>query len=485
MSFIKSVHFPLILKFLGIAFSVVGFLQILPIGIALYYQEETIFAFAISAAIALFVGLLLFFSNKVDFNTRLSIRDSFMIIFLMWLFVPAAGMLPFLLGTPIESISDAFFETYAGFTTTGFTNLAHFEQLPKSIILWKSLIQWVGGMGLMIFIISLFPLVKDGEFKVFFSDVQDTSYKPLHYKVSGTARRLWYVYIIMTFLGVGGLMLAGQSWFDALCFSMSSISTGGGVPYHGDISHLSIPLKSVLAILMLVAGANYFFVFQVFRKQKTLRTDEFVSYIKIIFVVIVFLILPQLVKHGFNGEMIFESVFNSISFVSTTGFFTKNSFDSGILFIWMLLLFVMFVGSSTGSSGGGLNIYRLVVLYRSLVNFVKTIIHPNTFFATKFNKVAVPIPVLNRVYAFFILYMAVFFIGALILTSLGFTFEDAVALCSASLSNTGPAVFLINGYTELSQIHEASKITLMMLMIIGRIEIFPFLLIFSRTFWRA
>jgi len=291
--------------------------------------------------------------------------------------------------------------------------------------------------------------------------------------------------MIMTLLGIGGLIIAGQSWFDALCFSMSSISTGGGVPYHGDISHLSIAIKSTIAILMLVAGANYYFVFQIFKKQRHLRTDEFVSYIKIICIVFVLLVLPQLFRNGFSGNMIFESIFNSISFVSTTGFFTNNSFDSNILFIWMLLLFVMFIGSSTGSSGGGINIYRLVILYRSLVNFVKTIIHPNTFFATTFNKVPVPIPVLNRIYAFLILYMAMFFIGALVLTSQGFTFEDAVTLCAASLSNTGPAVFLINGYTDLSQIHEASKITLMFLMIIGRIEIFPFLLIFSKTFWRT
>jgi trk system potassium uptake protein len=481
----KSIHLRLILRYLGVAFFVIGTFQIISIGVALYFQEKQWLHFLISGSISICLGTVLFFSNPIKTPQRLSLRDSFFIIFTMWFFVPAAGMLPFYWGTPIESFVDALFEAYAGFTTTGFTNLSKYELLPKSIIFWKSIIQWIGGMGLMIFIIALFPLVKQGEFKVFFSDIQDTSYKPLHYKVASTARRLWLVYIAFTLIGIGLLILAGQNWFDAFCFSLSSVSTGGGVPYNGDITHLSFPIKLVLGMLMLVAGANYFYIFQILRRQKTTNNDEFVNYLKIFVFSALFITGAQLIKTGFHWELAFESIFNTISFVSTTGFYSNNMFDSHILFVWMLMFFLMFIGSSTGSSGGGINVYRLVVLMRTLSNYLKKSIHPGAFYQIRFNNKPVASSTVNRIFAFFVLYILIFFCGSLLLSYLGFSFNNALGICAASLSNSGPTVFLLNGYTDLSQIHTGSKLTIILLMVIGRIELFPFLLIFSKTFWRG
>ncbi len=485
MKLIRSIHFRLIFKFLGMALMVVAGMQLISLGMALYFQEDVWKIFGLSAAFNLCAGFLLFRTRKSIRDVRLSIRDSFMIIFFMWTVVPLSGMLPFYLGTPIDSVSDALFESYAGFTTTGFTNLAKYEQLPNSIIFWKSLIQWIGGMGLMIFLIALFPLVKEGEFKVFFSDIQDTSYKPLHYKVAGTARRLWFVYLLFTLFGVGALILAGQEWFDALCFSLSTISTGGGVPYHGDLSYFALPVKIVLTILMLISGANYFYVFQIFKRQKRIKSDEFIAYLKVFLFAAFFISIAQVYKHGLHFDIVFESIFNTASFVSTTGFYSNEYFDSGILFVWMILFFLLFSGSSTGSSGGGINIYRLIILIRSVSNYVKMTIHPNTYLETKFNGVTISNKSINRVYAFFFLYILVFLMGSLTLSSLGFEFNESLGFCAASLSNTGPGVFLINGYTDLSQIHVGSKLTMIFLMIIGRIELFPFLLLISKTFWRA
>lgn len=472
------------MKFLGMAFMVIATFQGISLGVALYYNESQWINFLISMGVTFGTGLLLFLLNPVKQETSITIRDSFLIVVILWFFVPAAGMLPFFLGSHVGSVLDALFESYAGFTTTGFTNLDRYELLPRSIIIWKSVIQWLGGMGLLIFIIALFPLVKDGDFKIFFSDIQDTSYKPLHYKVSGTARRLWFVYILFTLIGFGALVFAGQNVFDALCFSMSSISTGGGVPYNGDITHLGFPIKAVLAVLMLIAGANYFFVFQVFKKQRKIASDEFLSYLRVIGFVALFIITAQVARHGFRFDIIFESIFNTISFVSTTGFYSGAAFNSSILFVWMLLFFVLFIGSSTGSSGGGINIYRMMILYRTLKNYIKTLIHPNSYYQTTFNKVPVTPFIINRVYAFFVLYILMFFSGSLLLSFFGFRFDDAIGFCAASLSNTGPGVFLINGYTDLSQVHIGAKVVLIFLMVIGRIELFPILLIFSKSFWK-
>ncbi len=466
------------------AFMVIAGMLLISSGVAIYFNEKQWIDFLISFGVSIIIGLTLFLLHPAKQDTKITIRDSFLIVFVLWFFVPAAGMLPFYLGTPISSLLDALFESYAGFTTTGFTNLAKYELLPRSIIFWKSIIQWLGGMGLMIFIIALLPLVKDGEFKIFFSDIQDTTYKPLHYKVSGTARRLWFIYLIFTVFGFGALMLAGQNWFDAFCFSLSSISTGGGVPYNGDISHLNFSIKTVLGILMFISGANYFFVFQIFKNQKKINSDEFISYFKIFLFSALLITGVQVIEHGLHFELIFESIFNTISFVSTTGFYSNIRFDSGILFAWMILFFLLFIGSSTGSSGGGINVYRMMILFRTLKNYIKTSIHPNSYYQTTFNKASVPQFTISRVYAFFVLYILIFFTGSIILSFLGFGFNEAVGFCAASLSNTGPGVFLLNGYTDLSQIHNGSKLILIFLMVIGRIELFPFLLIFSKSFWR-
>ncbi len=481
---LRFIHLRLILKFLGMAFMVIAGLQVLSLMMALWFGEQAWLSFAISSGISFGTGLLLILLNPVQQREKISIRDSFLLIIIIWFFVPAAGMLPFYLGTPINSVYDAFFEAYAGFTTTGFTNLAKYDMLPKSIIFWKSIIQWIGGMGFMVFIIALFPLVREGEFKVFFSDIQDTSYKPLHVRITANARRLWYIYLSFTVLGIAGLIIAGQDVFDALCFSLSSISTGGGVPYNGNLTQLSIPIKAVLTVIMFIAGANYFFVFQVFKRQSTIRSDEFLAYVKVIFFASASIIAAQIIQKGFSSEGIFESLFNTVSIVSTTGFYSNAEFESSILFVWMILFFLLFVGSSTGSSGGGINISRILILFRSLKNYVKTSIHPNSYYQTCFNRKPVVPSVLNRIYAFFVLYIVIFFLGSLVLSLLGFGFNDAIGFCAASLSNTGPGVFLINGYTELSQIHTGAKITLIFLMVIGRIELFPFLLIISKTFWK-
>ncbi len=484
MSLLKSINFRLLFKFLGILFMVISGLQLVTLGIALYFDEPEWIYFFISIAISFGVGIMLFLWGAPGQKTTVSIRDSFIIIFAVWLLVPIAGMLPFYLATPIDSVIDALFETYAGFTTTGFTNLAKYDVLPKSIIFWKSIIQWLGGMGLLIFIIALFPLAKKGEIKTFFSDIQDTSYKPLHYKVGGTARRLWFIYFIFTITGIIALLLAGQNWFDAFCLSLSSISTAGGISNNGDLTYLNLATKSVLIVLMFVGGANYFFVYQIFKKQKNISNDEFMGYIKVFFFSSLFIIVAQSVKHGFNLNLIFESIFNTISIVSTTGFHSTQYFDSEILSVWILLFFLMLLGSSTGSSGGGINIYRLVILFRTLHNYIKTIIHPNIFYQVKFNKEPVNTDIINRIYAFFILYIITFFAGVVILSLFDFDFNNAIGLSAASLSNSGPSVFLLNGYTDLSTIHTGSKIILIFLMIIGRIDLFPFLLLFSKSYWK-
>jgi len=393
-------------------------------------------------------------------------------------------MLPFYIASPLIYFSDALFESFAGFTTTGFSNLPKYEGAHKAIILWRSIIQWLGGMGILIFLIALFPISKTGELKIFFSDIQDVEYSPLHSRIANTARRLWTVYIIFTFIGIIALILAGLNWFEALCLAFSSVSTGGGVPYSGDISHLSITVKSIVGFLMLIAGANYFFIFQAFIKKKALKNEEFIFYVLLFVAVSSILVLFFSFTEKLSFVLIFETIFNSISFISTTGFYSNSAFNANYTFIWFIMFFLLFIGSSTGSTGGGVNVYRIVVLIKHTSNYFKSIIHPNAIFSTKLNNKVVDNTAIARIFAFFVLYIIVFFAGAFLLSLFGLAFNNAVGICASSLSNTGPGVFLINGYSNISQFDIFAKFTIILLMVIGRLEIFPFLLILSKSFWK-
>lgn len=472
-------------KYLGMALIVSSIMMLFSACIALLHKEQEYLMFVYSFAITFIIGFVLVFFNNYQFSHSISIRESIAIILSLWFFVPLFGMLPFYLASPINSIADALFESYAGYTTTGFTNLSKYSSIPRSIIFWRVIIQWLGGMGLMIFIIALFPKVKEGELKIFFSDIQDNTFRPLYNKVTTTARILWFIYLVFTIIGFLALYIAGQNWFDALSFSLSSVSTGGGVPYNGNITHLSIGIKSVIVALMFIAGANYVIVFQIIANKKVLRSEELRIYLVGFLIVATVLIIMQGAKHQFNFEIIFETIFNTVSFLSTTGFYSNAHFDSSILFVWLILFFLMFSGSSTGSSGGGMSVYRLIVLVKTLSHYIKTLIHPHSLIQVKFNKEVVQLKAINRIYAFFVLYIIIFLLGSILLSVFGFDFNNAIGFCVASLSNIGPGVFLLNGNMDLSQIHLGSKVVLIILMVVGRIELFPFLIFFSKTFWRA
>jgi len=482
---LRHINFLLILKFWAISLMVLSVFMIIPAVYSILHKENEFEGFLISFIVVFSIGFLLYYFNPSTFKQSITLRDSFLIIFSTWIIIPIAGMLPFILSSPIDSISDALFESFSGFTTSGFSHLFIHKELNNSIVVWKSITQWLGGMGLLIFIIALFPFIKEGEVKNLFFEFQNTDYKSYHQKISTTAKKLWLVYLFFTFIGIILLFLAGNSFFDSFTISLSTISTSGGIFNHGNVTSLSLFTKIIITILMFIAGADFYYIFKSFNFKLKPINEEFKAYFLLIFVAFVLLVIAQLYTKGFNPALIFESLFNTISFVSTTGFYTNQYFDSSILFVWMVLFFLLFIGSSAGSSGGGINIYRVVILLKSLSAYVKSVLHPNYFPQVKFNDLPVQTKLISRIFAFFVLYFIVFLVGSILLSASGLNFNQAISLCAASLSNSGANVFLIIEYFELAQLNLFAKYTMMLLMVIGRIELFPFLLIFSKTFWKV
>ncbi len=449
----------------------------------LYNQNDSYIFYIIAGIIALAAFLILYYF-PLKTNPSVTVKDSFFLIIFLWITVPLFGMLPFIFASPIDNFTDALFESYAGFTTTGFSTLTEYENVTKTVIFWRSIIQWLGGMGILLFIITVFPFLNKGQTQIFFADLQDVEHSPMHHKIGTTARLLWLVYLVYSVFGIFALHLAGLDIFDSVIYSFAAISTGGGVPVNGNLTDMAIEIKTIIMILMFIAGANYFFLFKSLRKFRFIKSEEINTYVLILIFSFILIALAGVAHYGFSGKLVFESLFNTVSFISTTGFFSAEVFSANVLFIWVLLFFLLFIGSSTGTSGGGINIYRIIVLLKMLVNYIKNTIHPSSISSIKLDNKVVDFKVIHSIIGFFVLYILIFLTGALLLTFFGYNLENAFSLCAASMSNTGPGVFLLNDYFSISDINLGAKYTVMLLMIVGRVELLPFLIIISASFWK-
>lgn len=480
----KFIDFKIILKFLGQGFLLVCFLQLISMLISLLFNDGMFLVFLISSLISFVMGMILLLANKNTFNQRLTLREGFVMIVFQWILVPFLGMIPFYFGIPHFTIIDALFESYAGFTTTGFTLIFDKHAISQSLVFWKSVIQWIGGMGLIMFLIALLPFTREGEYKIFFLDLQDVSYEPIHPNLTESARRLWYIYSFFTVVSTIALYVSGLDWFNALCYSLSTVSTGGGITQNGNVTEFSFYTKIVLAFIMLIAGVNYLKVYRFFVfRHIDFKNEEFKWYLLLIVLCFTIIISIQSMFFGFNSSAIFETIFNVISISSTTGIYVEWSNLSMIPFVWLIIFLMMFIGSSTGSTGGGINLFRIIILFRTIRNYVNTLIHPQTYYATKFNNRIVSIQAIRRIYAFFQIFLIFFFIGSLLLALTGLDLIDSMVFCIASISNIGPGAFLISDVQTFANMTNASKMVLSALMIIGRIEIFPLIILLSRSMW--
>lgn len=471
--------------FFSISLLVLSSLMLLTGLAGFFFNEDDGHIFYILSGITAIISLVLFFWVPSQRKASVTTKDSFFIVVFLWLIMPIFGMLPFYFASPINNITDSLFESYAGFTTTGFTTLSEYENVTKTVVLWRSVIQWIGGMGLLLFIITLFPYLSRGNTKIFYFDMQDTEVNPMHQKIATTARILWLVYLVYTIFGIAALYFSGMSIYDSIIYSFAAISTGGGVPINGDLTYLPYDKKAIIMALMFIAGANYFFLFKSIRKFRITKSEELNTYFFVLLISFALIATAGIAELGYSQKMVFESLFNVVSFVSTTGFFSAQVFSTNILFVWVVLFFLLFIGSSSGSSGGGINIFRIIVLYKMTKNYIKNTIHPSSLDTMKLDGQQIKFDHIHSIIAFFVLYIFIFFIGVVLLTAFGYNLEHAFSLCAASMSNTGPGVFLLNEDISITDINTGAKYSVILLMIIGRVELIPFLIIISKTFWRV
>jgi trk system potassium uptake protein TrkH len=479
MSNYKTVFFTL-----GLLQVILGFAMIIPVVAQLIYQEFDS-SFISSGIITVVFGVLFFLSN-LDHDKKLNLPQAFLLTALSWLSIAIFGSLPFIFSNLNLSITDSFFESMSGITTTGSTIIQDLEIAPKSILLWRAILQWLGGIGIIVMAITLMPIMNVGGMQLFKISSNDTAEKILP-KSKQISIRLIVIYSILTFICAFFYKLFGMNFFDSLTHSMTTIATGGFSNYNQSIGYFDSFLIEITSMIFIILGSIPFIAYIKFLNgdKKIFFSDtQVVAFLKVTFFSIIALSIYLFFSKGFQNESLRSVSFNVISILTGTGYVTKN-FDQWGNFPLIFFLILMFIGGCAGSTACGIKIFRVQLLYRFLLNQLKKIIYPRGVFVIKYDKNIIDDKFMSSVISFIFLYIVIFFSLTAILSLTGLDFVTSISGAATSISNVGPGLGdTIGPNGNFSSLENSSKWVLSLGMILGRLELFAILVLFIPSFWR-
>ncbi|MGL5014254.1 MAG: TrkH family potassium uptake protein [Bacteroidales bacterium] len=456
--------------------------------VALYHKGGDVEDFFITTLLTLLFGGGLVYRMK-DHPSDMHKREGFFIVSVSWVALSIFGMIPFVISGAIPSITDAFFETMSGFTTTGASILNDIESLPRGILFWRSIIQWLGGMGIIVFTLALLPMLGiNGGVHLFNSEAPGLTHDKLSPRIDQTAKRLWGMYLAITAVLAGLLYLGPMDMFDSVCHAFTTMATGGFSTKQASIAHWdSAYIEYLLTLFMFIAGTNFTLVYFLIngRFKKLKEDEEFRFYVGCVVCFSLF-ITAVLLWTGVYSDVEYAfrtSLFQVVSLMTTTGFATADFIVWGTLF-WVLMLIIMLPGGSAGSTSGGMKMIRVIVLIKNTLNEFKRQVHPNAILPVRINKTVVPYDLVTKVLAFMFIYLMIILVSALFLTALGTGFEEAIGSVITSISNVGPGLGETGPAGNFANLHPVAKWYLSFVMLVGRLELFTVLTILSPTFWR-
>lgn len=456
--------------------------------IALGYQGHDVLPFLWSILITTGFGLLFrLYGHKAD-NT-LGRRDAYFVVAVVWVLFSLFGTLPFLFACPWLSFTNAFFETISGFTTTGATILDHPEQLPHGLLFWRSLTQWIGGLGIVFFTVAILPSLVGGSVKVFAAEATGPIKSKLHPRLSTNSKWLWTIYIVLTVACVASYKLCGMSWFDSFNYAMTSTATGGFATSGGSIlSFHSAAEDYVCMIFCFLSGINFALLYYTVVKGKIkhlFRNSEFRFYLYMTVLATLFIMGELVWQNHYELERAFRSAaFQVVSFVTTTGLFNDDA-SQWPRVTWVVLCICMFFGACSGSTSGGVKSIRGVMLMKVIRNEFRQILHPNAVLPMKIDGINVSQSKRVTLMAFFGLYLLLALLCALTMIALGVDDTNAITITLSCLGNVGPTLGLEIGPTmSWNDLPSVAKWLCSFLMLVGRLELFTVLVLFTRSFWK-
>lgn len=465
-----------------------GGLMALSIGFSIYYKEEWS-SIALSSGITLFAGIILRLLTKNSENAEIKKRDGYLIVTLGWLSMTLFGTLPYVLSNSIPSYTDAFFETISGLTTTGASILNDIEALPKGVLFWRSMTQWIGGMGIIVLTIAILPLLGVGGMELFIAEAPGPTKDKIHPRIKETAKRLWYIYLILTIIEVILLKIAGMSFYDAINHALTTMSTGGFSTKQASVAYYESPIiHYIIIVFMFIAGTNFSLIYfgAKLKLKKIIQNDEFKWYLSAVFLLTA-LVIP-FVYNSYGGQGGFEksfrdSLFQVVSIITTTGYASAD-FTTWGTFITFIFFLLLFTGASAGSTSGGMKIVRIVLLIKNGFIEFKRRLHPRAIVPVHLNKVGVPLNIIYNLLAFVFLYLFMFVAGSIVMTFLGVDILTSISAVATSIGNVGPGIAEVGPSLNFYNLPTLSKWLLSFLMLFGRLELFTVAIIFTPYFWR-
>ena len=470
---------------LGILQIILGVSMVIPIIFQIIFNElDSSF---IGASIITIVFGVLFFLSNLDHQKKLNLQQAFLLTSLSWLSIAIFGSLPFVFSSLELSFTDAFFESMSGITTTGSTIITNLNDSPKSILIWRAILQWLGGIGIIVMAITLMPIMNVGGMQLFKISSNDASEKILP-KSKQISQRLIIIYSILTLLCAVFYKIFGMNYFDSLTHSMTTIATGGFSNYNESIGYFQSASIEITAIIFIILGSIPFITYIKFlsgNKKIFISDSQIKSFLKIILISIIILTIYLIFKNeNFSVKILRQVSFNVISILTGTGYVT-HQFDDWGSFPLIFFLILMFIGGCAGSTACGIKIFRIQILYIFLVNQLKKIIYPRGIFVIKYDNNNLDDKFMSSIISFIYLYITIFFIITALLSLSGLDFITSISGAATSISNVGPGLGnLIGPNGNFSLIPDISKWILSLAMILGRLELFAILVLFLPSFWR-
>jgi trk system potassium uptake protein TrkH len=471
---------------IGVLLVILGAFMLIPFFVQFIYDEKNN-TFLVSASVTAFIGTLLVLTNLEE-NKKLNLQQAFLLTTLSWLGIAIFGCLPFLLSNLNLSLVDAFFESMSGITTTGSTIITNLDDAPKSILIWRAILQWLGGIGVIVMAITILPLLNIGGMQLFRMESSDTTEKILP-KTREITLIISIIYLALTFTCGISYWAVGMNIFDSIAHSMTTIATGGFSTYSGSIGHFQNPRIEIISIIFIVLGSIPFIAYLKFVKgdKKIFLKDAQIKgliYILIISILLMFLYLMLSNKEYSFSENLRISTFNVVSVLSGTGYVTAD-FSSWGNFPLIFFLFLMFIGGCAGSTTCGIKIFRFQILGHFIINQIKKLVYPHGVFSIKYNNEKINDTFIYSIITFIFLYFFIFFILAALLSVNGLDFITAISGSASAISNVGPGLGNVIGPNgNFSDLPNFSKLSLSLGMLLGRLELFAVLVLFFPSFWK-
>ena len=482
------VNFRIISKIIGSLLFIEGLFMGWCALLSFAYHEDDLMAFLVSLLLTFGSGFFFLYLGR-DADNSLNRRDAYVVVTAAWAVFSFFGMFPFLIHGCITNVTDAFFESTSGFTTTGASIIDDVEKLPHGILFWRSLTQWIGGLGIVFFTIAILPSLVGGSVKVFAAEATGPIKAKMHPRLTTTAKWIWSIYLILTLACVLSYCAAGMNWFEALNYAMTTTATGGFAIHNESTEYFHSPTIDYISItFQFLSGINFTLLYLSIVKMRLkalLTNSEFKLYVSVVIGATLWIMYLLLTRMGYDLEHAFRAaLFQVVSFITTTGMFNE---DAGTWphITWVILGVVMYLGACAGSTSGGFKCIRGVMLLKVVRNNFRQILHPNAVLPVKINGMSIPQSKLVALFAFFTLTMLMTLVTATIMIVAGIDNTNAITIALSCVSNVGPTLGTqIGPVMSWSILPEYIKWILCPLMLMGRLEIMTVLVLFTPAFWK-